>query len=82
MMQDFDFVSQLEDELAESRRTAAHAVDRAAALAELRSHALEVQEALQRPLRAVDVLQPLDPQDEKARARLNALVERITGQED
>jgi len=82
MIEDFDFVTQLEDELAESRRTAALAVDRAAALAELRSHALEAQETLQRPLRAIDVLQPLDPQDEKTRARLNALVERITGQED
>jgi len=81
-LEDFDAVAALESELAEARRSAARALDRASALAELRSHALAVQEALQRPLRMHEALRPLDPHDEEARARLTALVDRITGQED
>ena len=80
--EDFDAVETLESELAEARRVAARVLDRASALAELRSHALAVQNALQRPLRMKDVLQPLEPHDEEGRARINALVDRITGQED
>jgi hypothetical protein len=79
---DFNFVEVLEDELAVARRTAARAVDRAAALAELRSHALAVQDVLRRPLRAAEVLQPRDPHDEETRAWLNALVDRIAPEED
>jgi len=80
-MQDvsFDFVTQVEDELAESRRTLRHAVERTHALAELRSRALEVQEELRRPITERDVFAPRDEED---RAWLDLLVTRITGEEN
>lgn len=81
LVNDFDFVAQLEDELTAAREQAARSLDRATALAELRSHALAVAAELRRPLRAADVLQPRDPHDEETRARLSALVDRITREE-
>lgn len=75
-----DFLIEVEDELAEARRVAAGAVDRADALAQLRSYALETQDELRRPVSASDVF---DTRDEQRRARLSALADRITnGMED
>ena len=75
----FDFLTAVEDELASAREAAANAVDRADALARLRTYTLEVQDELRRPLRAVDVF---DTRDEERRARLHALADRITGEEN
>lgn len=76
----FDFLLEVEDELVQAREAAARAVDRADALAQLRSYTLEAQDELQRPVRAADVFQT---RDEERRARLNALADRITnGTED
>ena len=73
----------LEEELDRARDEAARAVDRAAALAALRSHAFEVFDELRRPLYASDVLLPRDPADEKERAYLSGLLLRINnGSED
>ena len=75
-----DFLIEVEDELAEARRVAAKAIDRADAFAQLRSYTLEVQDELRRPVRASDVF---DTSNEERRARLNALADRITnGMED
>lgn len=75
-----DFLIEVEDELAEAREVAAKAIDRADALAQLRSYTLDVQDELQRPVRATDVF---DTRDEERRARLTALADRITnGTED
>jgi hypothetical protein len=71
----YDFLTQIEDELAVAREAAKEAVDRADAFAELRSYTLEVEEELGRPVRALDVF---DTNDETRRARLSALADRIT----
>lgn len=74
----FDFLGQVEDELAESRRDLRRTMERTQALAELRSRALEVQQELRRPITERDVFQPRDEED---RALLDLLVNRITGEE-
>lgn len=75
-----NFLIEVEDELAEARRVAAKAIDRADALAQLRSYTLEMQDEMRRPVSASDVF---DTSDEQRRARLNALADRITnGTED
>lgn len=76
----FNFLIEVEDELALAREVATRAVDRADALAQLRSYTLEVQDEQQRPVRAGDVF---TTRDEERRARLMALADRITnGTED
>lgn len=75
----FDFLGQVEDELAESRRDLRRTMERTQALAELRSRALEVQQELRRPITERDVFQPRDEED---RALLDLLVDRITGEEN
>lgn len=74
----FDFLGQVEDELAESRRDLRRTMERTQALADLRSRALEVQQELRRPITERDVFQPRDEED---RALLDLLVNRITGEE-
>lgn len=73
-----DLVAMLERELAEARRAAAAAVDRAAALRELRSLALAAGHRYQRPLHSPEDL--YDEDDEEARATVAALVARIAGE--
>jgi hypothetical protein len=75
----YDFLMKVEDELALARDAAARAVDRADALAELRSYTLEVEGELRRPVRASEVF---DTKDETRRARLAALADRITREVD
>ena len=76
----FNFLVEVEDELALAREVAAKAIDRADAFAQLRSYTLEVQDELRRPVRAADVF---DTRDEERRARLTALADRFTnGTED
>jgi hypothetical protein len=70
-----DLIGALEAELHEARRVARVALDRAAALAELHSIALEAAAGLRRPLRATDV-ERWASADEERRARLDALRER------
>jgi hypothetical protein len=72
-------LEQLDTEIARARRDAALTVDRVKALVELRSHALEVHERLNRPLYYPDVF---DSNDEEEKAFLNALINRIAGRED
>jgi predicted nucleic acid-binding protein len=76
----FDFLGQVETELAESRRTLRRALERTQALAELHSRAVEVQQKLRRPITGRDVFN--NPRDEEDRAWLDLLVTRITGEED
>ena len=76
----FDFLTQVEDELNESRRALRRVLDRTEALAELHSRALRVQQELRRPITERDVFQ--SPRDEEERARLDLLVDRITGEEN
>jgi len=69
-----DFLSWIEDELVKERDEAAAHIDRAEALAALRSHALPVAQALRRPLTPEDVLVS---DDEHKRAELRALALRV-----
>lgn len=73
-----DFLLDVENELAEAREVAVQAVDRSDALARLREYVQEVQDELQRPVRMDEVF---DTRDEVRRARLAALVDRITREE-
>jgi hypothetical protein len=70
-----DFLSWIEDELATERDEAAAHIDRAEALAALRSRALPRAQALRRPLTPEDVLVS---EDERERAELRALALRVT----
>lgn len=72
-----DFLDWIEDELASARREAARHVDRAEALAVLRSRALPIAQRLRRPLTPDDVL--ASSRDERERAELRALADRVTG---
>lgn len=71
-----DFLDDLERELAAQRRLTAQHVDRAEALAAMRSRALTVAAALNRPITVEDVFNAAN--DERERAELNSLVSRIT----
>jgi hypothetical protein len=73
-----DFLDQLEHELHEQRRLAAHHVDRADALATFRNRALAVAASLNRAITVEDVFDAA--QDEQERAALHALADRITGE--
>jgi hypothetical protein len=64
----------VEDELVAARELAARAVDRADALAQLRSYVIELQDELQRPVRLSEVF---ETRDEQKRARLKMLADRI-----
>jgi hypothetical protein len=75
----FDFLTQVEDELNESRRDLRRVLDRTEALAQLHSRAVEVQQKLRRPITGRDVFN--NPRDEEDRALLDLLVTRITGEE-
>ena len=74
-----DFLTEVEEELAEARERAVRALDRADALAALHAYVREVQDELQRPVSASDVF---DTPDEAQRARLAALAKRITDNEE
>lgn len=70
-----DFLDAVEAQLEAAREAAALAVDRATALAELRSLALAAHHRLQRPLHGPDdLVWPAD--DEERRAAVRALVAR------
>jgi hypothetical protein len=71
-----DFLTWIEDELAKERDEAARHVDRAEALAELRSRALPAAQALRRPLTPEDVFASC--KNEHERAELRALALRAT----
>ena len=71
-----DFLDWIEDELTSARREAAHYIDRAEALAALRSRALPIAQRLRRPLTVDDVFAS---RDERERAELRALADRVTG---
>jgi hypothetical protein len=71
-----DFLDQVERELVRARRDLARRVDRVEALAALRSLALSVSADLQRAITAEDVF--TQAKDERERARLQALTDRIT----
>lgn len=73
-----DFLTEVEEELSEAQELAVRAIDRADALARLRDYVQEVQDELQRPVRASEVF---DTPDEARRARLRALARRITNEE-
>lgn len=75
----YDALTGVEDELAAAREVATKAVDRADALAQLRSHILELQDEFQRPVRLSEVF---ETKDETQRARLAALADRITREVD
>jgi hypothetical protein len=70
-----DFLDELERELVVSRRDLARQVDRTQALADLRTRALSVSAALKREITVEDVFS--SAKDEKERAELRALVDRI-----
>jgi hypothetical protein len=72
-----DFLDWIEDELANERREATKHVDRADALAALRSRALPIAQRLRRPLTPQDVF--ASASDEHERAQLQALADRVTG---
>jgi hypothetical protein len=78
MSMTFDFLGQLESELAESRAELTRVIERTQALADLRSRAIRVQGELRRPITEHDVLKPRDEED---RAWLDLLVTRITDNE-
>jgi hypothetical protein len=75
----FDFLAEVDEELAEARERAVRAVDRADALARLREYVQELEDELKRPVRASEVF---DTRDEVRRARLAALTDRITEGEE
>ena len=79
MSMTFDFLGQLESELAESRAELARVIERTQALADLRSRAIRVQGELNRPVTDRDVFKARDEED---RALLDLLVTRITGEEN
>jgi hypothetical protein len=72
-----DFLDWIEVELTTARREAARHIDRAEALAVLRSRALPVAQRLRRPLTVDDVF--ASSRDERERAELRALADRVTG---
>jgi hypothetical protein len=72
-----DFLTWIEDELDRERDEAARHIDRADALAELRSRALPVAASLRRPLTPEDVFS--SAQNEHERAEIRALALRATG---
>jgi hypothetical protein len=72
-----DFLDWIEDELALARREATKHVDRADALAALRSRALPIAQRLRRPLTPDDVFK--SSSNEHERAQLQALADRVTG---
>jgi hypothetical protein len=72
-----DFLDWIEVELTPARREAARHIDRAEALAVLRSRALPVAQRLRRPLTVDDVF--ASSRDERERAELRALADRVTG---
>lgn len=72
-----DFLDWIEDELAKERREATNHVDRADALAALRSRALPIAQRLRRPLTPDDVFK--SSSNEHERAQLQALADRVTG---
>ena len=71
-----DFLDELEHELTQQRRLAAHHVDRADALKEMRNRALHVSATQRRAITVEDVFDAAP--DEHARAELQALADRIT----
>jgi hypothetical protein len=75
-----DFLDWIEDELAKERREAAKHVDRADALATLRSRALPIAQRLRRPLTPDDVFG--SSANEHERAQLQALADRVAGRGD
>ena len=79
MTQPLDLLAWLDSALAATRVAAAVAIDRAEALAELRSLALERAGELGRPTVTLDDLQA--GFDEETRARFTALARRVTTDE-
>lgn len=75
-----DFLDDLERELARQRRVASREVDRADALAQLRTRALSVAADLKRPITVEDVFS--SAKDERERAELSALADRITREQE
>lgn len=78
MSMTFDFLGQLESELADSRAELGRVMERTQALADLRSRAIRVQGELGRPITERDVFKARDEED---RALLDLLVARITDNE-
>lgn len=69
----------LTDELEAARRVAARALDRAAALADLRLRLLEATNRKHRPFTLAELFTEAEDRSERDYAALQALVDRITG---
>lgn len=74
-----DLLDWIESELERERDEAAGHIDRADALAQLRSHLLPVAATLRRPLTPDDLY--VSCEDERERAEVRALAERVAGGE-
>lgn len=71
--------AELSDELDRARRVAARALDRAAALADLRLKLLEASNRRGRAVTLAELFREVEGRGERDHAALQALVDRVTG---